>query len=91
MRLNLTQINEKPWLCGTINKCASPTIISQFHVEVKHHCSAPKRYTWEIRAAHGLSVEESRDQFASWEEASQAGKYALKDLLQRKQTLTQRI
>jgi hypothetical protein len=44
---------------------------------VKHHCSAPKRYTWEIRAAHGLSVEESRDQFASWEEASQAGKYAL--------------
>jgi hypothetical protein len=39
---------------------------SQFHVEVKHHCSAPKRYTWEIRAAHGLSVEESRDQFASW-------------------------
>jgi hypothetical protein len=50
---------------------------SQFHVEVKHHCSAPKRYTWEIRAAHGLSVEESRDQFASWEEASQAGKYAL--------------
>ena len=64
---------------------------SQFHVEVKHHCSAPKRYTWEIRAAHGLSVEESRDQFASWEEASQAGKDALKNLLQRKQTLTQRM
>jgi hypothetical protein len=91
MRLNLTQINEKPWLCGTIKKMRVTHDTSQFHVEVKHHCSAPKRYTWEIRAAHGLSVEESGDQFASWEEASQAGKYALKDLLQRKQTLTQRM
>jgi hypothetical protein len=36
-------------------------------------------------------VEESRDQFASWEEANQAGKYALEDLLQRKQTVTQRM
>jgi hypothetical protein len=63
---------------------------SRFHVEVKHHCAAPKQYTWEIRSAHGLSVEESRDQFASWEEASQAGKYALKDLLQRQQTRAHR-
>jgi putative transposase len=46
---------------------------SQFHVEVKHHCSAPKRYTWEIRAAHGLPVEESRDQSASWEAEGKIG------------------
>jgi hypothetical protein len=56
----------------------------QFHVEVKHRCPAPKRYTWEIRAGQGLPLEESRLQFASWEEASQAGKDGLKLFLQRR-------
>lgn len=53
---------------------------SQLHVEVKHHYSTPRRYTWEIRPAQGLAVEESRLQFDSWEEASQAGNRALKML-----------
>jgi hypothetical protein len=51
------------------------------HVEVAHHFSAPIRYGWEIRPAAGLRVEESQVQFASWEEASQAGKLALKQFL----------
>jgi hypothetical protein len=51
-------------------------------VEVKHRHPAPKRYTWEIFSKHRvLPVEESRDQFGSWEEASQVGKTALKKLL----------
>jgi hypothetical protein len=38
--------------------------------------------TWEIFSEHKvLPVEESRDQFGSWEEASQVGKKALKALL----------
>jgi hypothetical protein len=53
---------------------------SQLHVEVKHRYSMPKGYTWEIRPAHGLAVEESRIRFASWEEASQAGKRVLRML-----------
>jgi hypothetical protein len=51
MRLNLTENNEKRRLYGTV--ITAPMHVtqdtSQFHVEVKHHCSAPKRYTWEIR------------------------------------------
>jgi len=50
-------------------------------VEVKHRYSAPTRYTWEIFSDDKiLSVEESRDRFGSWEDASQAGKKALKKL-----------
>jgi len=46
-------------------------------VKVTHRFPTPNRYGWELRAATGLPVEESRVQFASWEEASQAGKLAL--------------
>jgi hypothetical protein len=52
---------------------------SPFRVEVKHRRPAPNSYTWEIFRKHKiLSVEESCDRFGSWEEASQAGKKALK-------------
>jgi len=48
-------------------------------VEVKHRHAAPNRYTWEIhRDNEALPVEEGRNQFGSWEEASQAGKNMLK-------------
>jgi hypothetical protein len=51
-------------------------------VEVKHRCSAPNQYTWEIfRDREALPVEESFSRFGSWEEASQAGKQVLKKLL----------
>jgi hypothetical protein len=53
---------------------------SHLHVVVTHRFPAPNRYGWELRPLSGLSVEESRVQFASWEEASQAGKLALKQL-----------
>jgi hypothetical protein len=56
---------------------------SALHVEVTHRFPAPNRYGWELRPAAGLSAEESRVQFASWEEASQAGKLALNQFLQR--------
>ena len=55
-----------------------PSNPCQLHVEVTHRFPPPNRYGWELRPATGLSVEESRDLFASWEEASQAGKLALK-------------
>jgi hypothetical protein len=48
------------------------------HVKVTHRFQAPNRYSWELRPATGLPVEESRVQFASWEEASKAGNLALK-------------
>jgi hypothetical protein len=51
---------------------------SHLHVVVTHRFPAPNRYGWELRPSTGLSVEESPVQFASWEEASQAGKLALK-------------
>ena len=45
---------------------------ADFWVEVRHRRPQPKRYTWEIhRKGVCLSVEESRGQFGSWEEASQ--------------------
>jgi hypothetical protein len=57
---------------------------ADFWVEVKHRRPQPKRYTWEIhRKGVCLSVEESRGQFGSWEEASQVGNKALKQFLQR--------
>ena len=51
---------------------------SELRVVVTHRFPAPNRFGWELRPAAGLSVEESRVGFASWEEASQAGKVALK-------------
>jgi hypothetical protein len=51
---------------------------SPLHVKVTHRFQAPNRYSWELRPATGLPVEESRVQFASWEEASNAGNLALK-------------
>jgi hypothetical protein len=51
----------------------------QLRVAVKHRGPAPNRYTWEIFREHEiLPVEEARDRFGSWEEASQLGKNALK-------------
>ena len=47
------------------------------HIVVTHRFPAPARYGWELRPATGLALKESRVQFASWEEASQAGKLAL--------------
>jgi hypothetical protein len=47
------------------------------HVVVTHRFPAPDRYGWELRPATGLALKESRVRFASWEEASQAGKLAL--------------
>ena len=59
-----------------------PTSIDgELHVEVTHRFPAPKPYGWELRPAAGLPVEESRVQFGSWEEASQAGKLALRQSL----------
>ena len=59
------------------------SVASHLRVEVKHRCAAPKRYTWEIFSEGKiLPVEESTDQFRSWEEASQAGKKALAEIYQ---------
>jgi hypothetical protein len=55
--------------------------LSPLHVKVTHRFQAPNRYSWELRPATGLPVEESRVQFASWEEASNAGNLALKQFL----------
>jgi len=58
------------------------SVASHLRVEAKPRCAAPKRYTWEILSeGKTLPVEESTDQFRSWEEASQAGKKALKKLM----------
>ena len=72
------------------HRCAAPKrytweIFSEgktLRVEVKHRCAAPKRYTWEIFSeGKTLPVEESTDRFRSWEEASQAGKKALEEII----------
>jgi hypothetical protein len=58
------------------------SVANRLRVEIKRRRPAPNRYTWELRSEDKvLPVEESRDQFWSWEEASQAGKKALKKLL----------
>jgi hypothetical protein len=58
------------------------SVARHLRVEVKHRCAAPKRYTWEIFSeGKMLPVEESTDQFRSWEEASQAGKKALEEIV----------
>ena len=60
------------------------SVASHFRVEVKHRCAAPKRYTWEIFSeGKTLPVGESTDQFRSWEEASQAGKRALEEIIRK--------
>ena len=60
----------------------TPNESSLLHVEVTHRFPASNRYGWELRPVAGLPVEESRVQFASWEEASQAGKLALNQFWQ---------
>ncbi len=51
-------------------------------VEVKHRDPAPNRYSWQIISGdRPLPVEESTDQFRSWEDASQFGKKALQKFL----------
>jgi len=58
------------------------SVASHLWVEVKHRRAAPNRYTWEIYSeGKMLPVEESTEQFRSWEEASQAGKIALEKLI----------
>ena len=60
-----------------------PNLNAEFWVEVKHRRPSPKRYTWEIhRKGVCLSVEESRGEFGSWEEASQVGNKVLRQFLQ---------
>jgi hypothetical protein len=54
---------------------------SPLHVKVTHRFQSPNRYSWELRPATGLPVEESRVRFTSWEEASKAGNLALKQFL----------
>jgi hypothetical protein len=54
----------------------------RLEVAVKYRRPAPNRYIWEIYREHEvLPVEESHEQFSSWEEASQNGHKALKNLL----------
>jgi hypothetical protein len=57
---------------------STPAEYPPLHVKVTHRLQPPNRYGWELRPAAGLPVEESRAQFASWEEASKAGNLALK-------------
>ena len=53
----------------------------RLEVAVKHRRPAPNRYTWEIHREHEvLPVQESYEQFGSWEEASLDGNKALKNL-----------
>jgi hypothetical protein len=51
-------------------------------VEVRHRGLPPTCYTWELYDEYdALPFKESREQYGSWEEASQAGKAAVKVLL----------
>ena len=57
------------------------SIGGRLEVEVKHRSPGPNRYTWEIRREHVvLPLEESCEQFSSWEEASLNGRMVLKKL-----------
>jgi hypothetical protein len=63
-------------------KCQASTQHQLRATIFNHRCAAPKRYTWEIFSeGKMLPADESTDQFRSWEEASHAGKKALKKLL----------
>jgi hypothetical protein len=51
----------------------------RFRVEVKHDRPTPLRYCWQIYdGTKPLPMQESSTGFASWEEASRAGKAELK-------------
>jgi hypothetical protein len=53
----------------------------RLEVAVKHRRPMPSGYIWEIYREHqALPVEESYEQFSSWEAASLAGHKALKNL-----------
>jgi hypothetical protein len=57
------------------------SVARHLRVEVKHRNPAPNRYSWEIFSGDRiLPVEESRDRFRSWEDASQFGRKALQKL-----------
>lgn len=57
--------------------------VERLRVEVKHRGIPPERYTWELHAEDVvLPVKESIVGFNSWDEASQAGKAALKKYIQ---------
>jgi hypothetical protein len=59
----------------------SSSTADHLRVAVKHRGSAPNRYTWVIFRDHEiLPIKEARDRFGSWEEASQSGKNALKQV-----------
>jgi hypothetical protein len=59
------------------------SVARRLRVEVKHRNSAPNRYSWEILSEDRiLPVEESTDQFRTWEDASQFGKKALQKFQQ---------
>jgi hypothetical protein len=54
----------------------------EFLVEAKHHSPLPGCYTRQIhRAGQELPISESKCEYSSWEEASQAGQKALAEWL----------
>jgi len=64
-----------------MNQMYESSVAHRFRVEVKHRNPAPHRYSWQIFSRDRiLPVEESADQFRSWEEASQFGRKALQNL-----------
>ena len=53
----------------------------RLRVKVRHRKPAPNRYSWEIVSEESvMPVEESTEQFRSWEDASQFGSIALQKL-----------
>jgi hypothetical protein len=63
------------------NRMYGSSVARHLRVEVRHRNAAPNRYSWEIFSGdRTLPVEESTDQFRSWEDASQFGKKALQQL-----------
>lgn len=64
---------------------SKPSVADRLRVEVKHRRPAARRYTWELYSENRiLPVDESIDQFRSWEEAYQSGKKAMSALLAEK-------
>jgi hypothetical protein len=69
--------------CGEFHTKRDQIGKQRVHHRTKHRRPLPKRYTWEIyRKGVCLSVEESRGEFGSWEEASLVGNKALRQFLQ---------
>jgi hypothetical protein len=81
-RYNYGRDFERHWRRRLNSSLRSTRNQSGLHVVVTHRFPAPKRYGWQIRPPAGLPVRESRFGFPSWEEASQAGRSALTQLLQ---------